>query len=94
MRTQATRVIGGRVNLDGTPWTGSGFTSRKTGTGAYTVTFPGARLISFTANPFFGGGGTAAIPNQYTGESVNLSTVTTAGAATDSAFQFTATVAA
>jgi hypothetical protein len=46
MRTTVVRTIAGRVNADGTPATGAGFTSRKTGTGAYALTFPGQRLQS------------------------------------------------
>jgi hypothetical protein len=59
MRTATTRVTAGRVNADGTPAAGSGFTSRKLGAGNCVVSFPpGFRLTSATVTV---GGGTAAM---------------------------------
>jgi len=84
MRTVTVHTIVGRVNADGTPAAGTGFTSRKTGAGAYTLTLSGRRLQALTVT---GAAGTPTVTGWTTdGAAVSL------GA--DSAFAFMAGVAA
>jgi hypothetical protein len=84
MRTTAVRTIAGRVNADGTPATGTGFTSRKTGTGAYALTFPGQRLQALAVTA-------AAGTPTATGWTTDGAAV---GLGADNAFAFMAGVAA
>lgn len=96
MRTQTTRTVAGRVNADGTPATGSGYTSRKTGTGAYTVTITDGRILTAVVGTAQVGGGAGGISSSsYIDRTFNVATFSTNTlAAVDSAFAFTAVVAA
>jgi hypothetical protein len=94
MRTVTTRVITGRVNADGTPAVGGAFSSRKTATGIYTITFGGERLVGISLNCLSGGGGFVILPVGISTYSATVSVGTSAGANVDGSFTFTATVAA
>lgn len=93
MRSQTTRTIAGRVNADGTAATGAGFTSRKTGTGAYTVTLTGdVRLIAATSSSYAAGVTLAATLNAAD-RSFGVTAVVS-GALADAPFTFAAEVTA
>ena len=92
MRTQTTRAIGGRVNADGTLITGE-FSSRKTATGIYVLTFPpNVRLISAVAST--GNNPTVNATSVYTGNTVQVTVTNMAQAAVDQAFNVVAVVTA
>lgn len=94
MRTQTTRTIAGRVNTDGSIASGSGFTSQRTATGAYTIRLPGSRLIGASASCAQGQSIVAAT-SAMVAESFNVVMfIGVTGAQADSAFGFTATVSA
>ena len=94
MKTFTTKTIGGTVASSGVSVTGSGYVSRKTGTGGYLLTFPGQRLISCaaTAISFC----TVQVGNiTQTSDTINVATSTSnTGSSADSGFSFTATVVA
>lgn len=89
-RRRSPEIVAGRVNADGSIAAGDGFTVAKAGTGLYDITFgAGFRLLSIV--PVVSNGNTR-IPStlNYTERSVRVSLFTTAVAAVDDPFSFTA----
>ena len=82
-------IIAGRVNSDGSIFSGDGFTVAKTGTGAYTITFLGGfRAIAATA---IAGSSNQAVQGGASGSTFNVGTfLTSTGAGADMAFSFVA----
>lgn len=91
MRSITQRAVFGSINADGTIKSGSGFVSRKNGTGGYIITFqPHVRVMGVTAITVT----TALIRvDSNDGTIVSISTLNTAFAFEDKNFNFTAVVA-
>jgi hypothetical protein len=86
------RVVGGRVNGDGTVAQPGPFTSRRTATGDYTLTFAD-RLLSLSVNEGANGTFISSV-GSLSGNACRVVTQSLAGAQTDRPFSFTAAISA